>query len=367
MVRILLLADTHLGFDLPVRPRVRRRRRGHDFFANYERALAPALSGQVDLVVHGGDVLHRSRVPTSLVYQAFEPLKRVADAGVPVFVVLGNHERSRVPHARFASHPRIHLFDRPRAFALDVRGVRVRLAGFPYERHGIRERFGERVAATGWNAGLADLRVFCLHQCVEGATVGPSDYTFRDAPDVIRGQDLPGDVAAVLSGHIHRHQVLTADLRGRRLPAPVLYPGSIERTSIAEKDEPKGYMLLDLEAEASEPGVFEPGVSGSGVGRLASWSFEKLPARPMLVHEIRADPDGIESSIRRIIGEAPPDAVLRIRVRGRVGPRAREILAAPNLRAMALPTMNIDAVLVDDGWRTRRPTAEVSSPSEPLS
>ena len=47
VIRILLLADTHLGFDLPVNPRVNRRRRGHDFLANYAAALQPALTGEV--------------------------------------------------------------------------------------------------------------------------------------------------------------------------------------------------------------------------------------------------------------------------------------------------------------------------------
>ncbi len=61
MLRVLLLADTHLGFDLPWKPRVERRRRGPDFFANYRRALAPARRGEVDLVVHGGDVLFGSK------------------------------------------------------------------------------------------------------------------------------------------------------------------------------------------------------------------------------------------------------------------------------------------------------------------
>ena len=62
MIRLLLLADTHLGFDLPERPRVQRRRRGHDFLANYARALAPALQGDVDLFVHAGDVFDRPQV-----------------------------------------------------------------------------------------------------------------------------------------------------------------------------------------------------------------------------------------------------------------------------------------------------------------
>ena len=125
VVRILLLADTHLGFDLPVNPRVHRRRRGHDFLANYSAALQPALAGEVDLVVHGGDVFNRSRPVSSVVWQAFEPLTRVADRGVPVYVVPGNHERGRIPHLRFAQHPGIHVFDRPRTFVAEVRGVRV--------------------------------------------------------------------------------------------------------------------------------------------------------------------------------------------------------------------------------------------------
>ena len=74
-MRVLFLSDTHLGFDMPFRPRIKRRRRGPDFFRNFERALAPARSGEVDCVVHGGDILYRSKVPAELVAMAFEPLK----------------------------------------------------------------------------------------------------------------------------------------------------------------------------------------------------------------------------------------------------------------------------------------------------
>ena len=63
MIRILFLADTHLGFDYPFRPRVQRRRRGPDFFRNFDLALQPAHRGEVDLVVHGGDIFYRSKIP----------------------------------------------------------------------------------------------------------------------------------------------------------------------------------------------------------------------------------------------------------------------------------------------------------------
>ena len=66
-VRILFLSDTHLGFDLPFNPRVKRARRGADFFKNIDLALSPALNRKVDCVVHGGDLFYRSKIPQQLV------------------------------------------------------------------------------------------------------------------------------------------------------------------------------------------------------------------------------------------------------------------------------------------------------------
>jgi exonuclease SbcD len=326
-VRILFLADTHLGFDLPLRPQVERRRRGHDFQANYERALAPALAGEVDVVVHGGDVFHRSRVPTSLAWQGLQPLVRVAERGVPVYVVPGNHERSRIPHRRFVSHPLVHVFDRPRLFETEVRGVRLRVAGFPFQRGDVRTRFPALLRETGWRAGGASLDVLCLHQCVEGATVGPSDFTFTSGRDVVCCRDLPAGFAAVLSGHIHRHQVLTRDLSGAALPAPVLYPGSVERTSLAEKGERKGFLRLELRADAAP-----------------RWRFEALPARPMEVRDVEVgirSAAELEAEVRALIEDAPPEAVLRIRLHGDASDLAGA-LGAGRVRGWAPARMNVE-------------------------
>ncbi|MFZ2491631.1 MAG: metallophosphoesterase [Thermoanaerobaculia bacterium] len=281
-IRVLLLADTHLGLDLPERPRSDRPRRGEDFFAAYTRALLPAFRGEVDLVVHGGDVFFRSRVKPGLVLRAFEPLKRVADGGVPVVVVPGNHERSAIPFPLLAAHPGIHVFDRPRTFALTLRGLDVAVAGFPCERDRIRDRFATLVEQTGWKSVASDVRLLCLHQTVEGATVGPADYVFRWGPDVIPGRAIPHGFAAVPTGHIHRHQLLTTDLSGRRIAAPVLYPGSTERTSSAEECDAKGYVILELEPAAS------------GAGAIRDWTF----------HELQPAVDGLRSapSRRSVVG-----------------------------------------------------------------
>jgi DNA repair exonuclease SbcCD nuclease subunit len=328
-IRILLLADSHLGFDLPLRPRVDRRRRGNDFIANYAAALAPALGGEVDLVVHAGDVFDRSVVAPSVAYQALDPLRRVAASGVPVFIVPGNHERSRIPHVRFASHPLVHVFDTPRTFVVEVRGTTIALSGFPYVRENVRANFGDVLEETKWRQRDAEVRILCFHHCVEGATVGPADFTFTSAEDVIRARDLPAEFAAVLSGHIHRQQVLTHDLAGRALATPVLYPGSIERTSVAEIDEPKGFMVVHVRAR----------------GGAAHWEFHRLPARPMIQRELAVDGTSaadLESSILTIIKEAPRDAVLSIRIAGALTDAHWRAMSAARVRRVTPDTMNVE-------------------------
>jgi len=341
LIRILLIADTHLGFDLPFRPRIKRRRRGPDFFANFQRALMPAIRGEVDAVVHGGDVLYRSKVPARLVEMAFEPLKRVADSGVPVYLVPGNHERSAVPHGHLAAHPDIYLFERPRTYHLQTANGSLALAGFPFVRTGIRKDFLKRLGQTGWQGMQAGTRVLCLHQSVDGAMVGPAGYRFRYAQDVIRTGDIPPGFAAVLAGHIHRFQVLQKDLNGKALNAPVFYSGSIERTSFAEKDEPKGYLILEFEA-----------------GALRRWIFNELPSRPMRqldLHAAAMSGPQIQSWIQSRLYEMPADSMVRLKLYGKISAEAKAVFRAPALRELAPETMNLEAVLVDYRYdRNRR-------------
>ena len=309
-MRVLFLSDTHLGFDLPSHPRVERRRRGPDFFEGFERALEPARRGQVDVVVHGGDLLYRSRVPAWLVDAALKPLREVAASGIPVVLLLGNHERSRVPYPLLAVHDGLHVFDRPRSLLVERAGLRVAFIGFPYVRD-LRPRFRDVLADASRQAPPADVRVLCMHQCVEGATCGPGNYVFRSGGEVVRRMDLPSDVAVVLCGHIHRYQVLS----GTSGP-PVVYAGSTERTSSAEAAETKGFVTFALTA--------------GGLGRL---EFHPLQTRPMVTLMVASDgpEDAVIARLGDAIARTPRDAIVRIRW---AGPTPQGLTAAA-LREMA--------------------------------
>lgn len=310
-MRVLFVSDTHLGFDWPSRPRVVRRRRGDDFFLNFERALEPARTGGADVVVHGGDLFYRSRVPAWLAEAALAPLRRLASSGVPVLVVPGNHERGRIPYPLLAVHEHLHVFDRPRSVVLEAGGVRAAFIGFPYT-NAIRTRFPGIFAAACRDTPAVDVRVLCLHQCIEGATCGPGNFTFRFGADVIRAADLAQDVTVALSGHIHRHQVLRP-VGG----PPVIYAGSIERTSFAEAPETKGFVELQL--------------TRSGLG---SFEFRPLPARPMVARALSfgdADAMEVHARLSAAIESTPDDAVVVLRVTGAIP----STVTAAALRAVA--------------------------------
>lgn len=265
---------------MPVRPRLNRPQPNDPHFNAYGRALQHALRGDIDLVVHGGDVFFRSQIKPGLVLRAFDPLKRIADSGIPVVVVPGNHERSAIPFPLLAAHPGVHIIDRPRTVSLKLRGIDVAVSGFPCERDRVRELFADAVERTGWRSAPAAIRILCLHQTLEGATVGPVGYVFRGGADVIPGRAIPGGFAAVLAGHIHRHQVLTKDLGGRPLEAPLFYPGSTERTSRAENHESKGFLTIDLEADADG-------------GHVRWWTFHRLS--PPVVESMSEAADSIRN------------------------------------------------------------------------
>jgi DNA repair exonuclease SbcCD nuclease subunit len=347
-IRILFLADTHLGFDLPFHPRVNRRRRGPDFFKNFELALAPAYRKEIDTVVHGGDLFFRSKVPPLLVQMAFEPLIKVADSGIPVYLVPGNHERSAIPYRMLAAHPNIHIFDRPKTFLLKLKGISLALAGFPHVRQNIRQNFRQVLEQTGWPSTQANASVLllCIHQCVEGATLimGPRLYTFRNSHDVIKLTDIPPGFAAVLSGHIHRFQVLTRDLCGNPTSAPVFYPGSTERTSFTEKDEHKGFLTLEIAPSDSMLDL------SPARGTLQYWQFHPLPARPMTQLELHAggmDAHALEEWIKKSLSRLPKESVVKIRIHNRLMQDALEVLSAESLRSLTPPTMNLAVTLVD--------------------
>lgn len=328
MLRILLLGDTHIGLDLPLRPRVQRRHRGPDFVRNLKLALQPALRGEVDLVIHSGDVFDRPDPPLEVARLAYDPLVEVAQTGLRVLIVPGNHERSRLPFPLLLAHPCIHVFDRPERWRGSVAGARVEVVGMPFNRCADATALRLTLRELEPPDPSADVRLLLGHLAVEGAVVGADGFMFRAGRrDVLPGGAVPSHCAALLSGHIHRRQVLRETPGGRPFEAPVVYAGSIERTSIVERDEAKGYAILHI----------DPGPAG---GRLDDVTMVDLPTRPMTILEppgLREDRIGawLEAELSKLAA----DAVVTVRLR----PGAT--LSARAARSVTPETMSLRTIV----------------------
>lgn len=318
-MKLLFFADSHLGFDFPVNPRIQRRRRGVDFFNNYHHILKTATAERVDLVLHGGDVFFRSRIPLPIIQRAYEPLLEVLDSGIDLLMVPGNHERSRLPVSSIYRHPKLHLFDRPRSYVIERNSSRVAFGGIPNIRNNVAANFSSAVSESGILEEAASHRVLCLHQSIEGAVVGAHNFRFRKGPDVISLDQFPKDLDLILSGHIHRQQVLKS-----RHGTPVIYPGSIERTSFAERLETKGYYLIKI----TQTGI--------------NLEFRPLPARPMIeltLSDSLLDEMSMHQEILSKLPEWPDDTILRVRCTSK---QQLDNLKIRNLRSLLPASYNVD-------------------------
>ena len=329
ILRIVFLADTHLGFDYPVRPRVERRRRGPDFFANFRQVLDYARQTHPDLVLHGGDLFFRARVPHKIVDLVYADLFDFAGEGIPFVIVPGNHERSILPTSIFLNHPNIYVFDKPKTYEFSLGDQKASLAGFPCERKAARDKFPALLKSSGWYENNTEIKILCMHQAVEGAQVGPANYTFRRGRDVIRRQDLPGDAAAVLCGHIHRQQVLGDPADPKAEYPPVIYPGSTERTSFAERDEKKGFFEIEF-------------VETKGSWGIRRLKFIELPARPMedLQLDGKVTPENLGDFINSKITLMAPDSIVRLRCDHNIDPDVISMVTSRFLREILPDSMN---------------------------
>lgn len=302
MAEFIFFSDTHLGLDEPQKPRSSRLRRGPDFFANFHRVLDEARRRRVAGVIHGGDLFFRSKVPQPIVDRVYEDIHEFLESGIPLFLVPGNHERSRLPVSLFLAHPLLNIFHEPRTVVLPLNEGLLAVGGFPSVRNGIRDTFLANVASTGLLSTKADFRLLCMHQTTEGAHVGPGHFVFRGGPDVIPLSVLPSGIDGVLAGHIHRRQIHSYPDPTTGRAIPILFPGSIERTSFAERGETKGYFLLR---------IGRPSTSG-----CLEWEFQELPARPMVVlPDLPAiAPHQLTDWLRQQLRNCPERAIIRFRI-----------------------------------------------------
>jgi exonuclease SbcD len=308
-----------------------------DFLRRFGEVVDYALQNEIDLVIFAGDA-YKTRDPNSTYRREFaRRIKRLADAGIPVVLVVGNHdlpaqERRASSVEIFATLdiPNVVVGSREKLHTLMTRrGNLVQVATIPYP---IRQRLVAHPEHKDKTISQLDALV---QQIVSENIQGLAAQVDPDLPAVVAGHFsvsdaklgsersvmLGRDVVVLKSvladpiwdyvalGHIHRHQ----DLNGGQHP-PIVYSGSVERIDFGEEREDKGFVVAEVER-----------------GK-ASWSFHPVAARRFVT--IRVDLLESTEPMSRILEEIAKhqvkDAVVRLIVRAR--PEQEGLIREADLR-----------------------------------
>jgi len=220
MTRVVHTGDTHLGYRQYHRPE-----RKADFLAAFRQVIDDAVTGDVDAVVHAGDLFHDRRPELEDIMGALSALERLDDAGIPFLAVVGNHEAKR--DAQWLDlYASLGLATRLGADPVTVGDVA--FYGVDFVPRSKREEFDPDFEATD-----ADCATLVTHGLFE-----PFEFGEWDPREILDAADVEFD--ALLLGD--NHDPGTREIDG----VWVTYCGSTERASAAERED-RGYNLVTFD------------------------------------------------------------------------------------------------------------------------
>lgn len=339
-VRLMHFADVHFGVESYGRynPETGLNTRLEDFTRTLHAAIDVALEASVDLAVFAGDA-YKARDPNQTHQRAFAHcLKRLTDAGVPVVLLVGNHD---IPNTRGRAHALeiygllggagVTILQMPDVAAITTRRGEVLVAGMPYltrsraiAREDVRAKTVEEIAhhiRDSYIRYIAELAarvaerpehiaILSGHFTVANARVGTQNFLLNPNEPQVPVTDVALPVFDyVAMGHVHKYQVMNGDAR-----PPVVYCGSIDRIDFGERTEPKGFVLADLRKGH------------------ADWKHVPLSTRPFL--DIRIEAGDAEDPTAAILAEIARHPVQNavIKLSYRVAPDRAALVRADEIR-----------------------------------
>ncbi len=344
-------ADTHFGVENYGRldPATGLNTRLLDFKQSLFTAIDMAFERGMQLAVFAGDA-YKSRDPSQTHQREFaECVRRLTERGVPVVMLTGNHD---IPNMRGRAHAmeiwctlgvtNVHIVSRPDVLVVETSSGPVQIAAMPYLMRGFMLAREDFLGKTTGEARIQMERKYAeyLKELAEKCnpdlpTILMGHFWARNARlsswqqgyfavnepqvDLADLTQPPFDYVAL--GHIHRHQDLN---RGHQ--PPVVYSGSPDVIDFGEREERKGFVMVELEK-----------------GRT-TYEFLPIP-QSRAFHEIEVDAN-TETPTETII-EAIQSRDLRsaiVRLTYHISPEALPLVREKEIREALAPAFLIVAI-----------------------
>lgn len=243
--RIAFFADSHLGYRTKVKSNDKginiRLQDGYDAFREVISQIVVEHEKQpIDLVLIGGDLFHTSKPSMRDLTTAQFYLRKLADLGIKVYILAGNHDATDIRSELAAIAPindvdkDIHAVIAPYTKVEVADGVMLHVVS----HHGLgASESPEVVAEDGF------LNLFSTH----GAALDPKNKTLMQCADSPREQYIPVEMIiddtflVKLLGHYHSRYAVG----GNEFNA--WYSGSLVRRGFSDAPGERGWLLVNVD------------------------------------------------------------------------------------------------------------------------
>jgi DNA repair exonuclease SbcCD nuclease subunit len=232
-LKIVHLADSHLGFSSYSRVDAKGRNLVEEMiYSGFLEAVERIIQLRPDAVVHAGDVFHHVRPRIRPLYVFKQALERLADAGIPVVVISGNHDAPKSyaaisPFYIYEGMREVWIAHRYRYEPFEMDSHTFHCIPFCLDGEDYLDEFA-RIERTGQD-------VLVMHGLVESLrnrklhTVGEHE---------LRESLLKREFEYIALGHFHGQAQIARN---------AWYSGSIEYFNFGEAEDTKGILLVDLD------------------------------------------------------------------------------------------------------------------------
>jgi len=325
-MKILHFADLHLGVESYGRldPATGLSSRLGDFLAALDQVVNHALENEIDLVLFCGDA-YKSREPSQTHQREFaRRLRRLVAAGIPVFLLVGNHD---LPNA-IARATTMEIFDalkvenvtvanRPGSFAVKTRNGALQIVALPWPRRSALlsrddwknltpEQLNQRMEQILTQQLAAEIQsldpelpaILAAHVTLSTADAGSERSMIIGREHVLLQSNVSHPAFDYVAlGHIHKRQVLFQE-------PLVAYPGSLTAIDFSDEGEEKGFYVIELDATRTRG------------ERLLSSHFHQVKVRPFVTIAVNADAENPTAVVLRALARKETnDAIVRVQIK----------------------------------------------------
>ncbi|APV44335.1 exonuclease SbcD [Dehalogenimonas formicexedens] len=329
-MKIIHFADLHLGVEVYGRPdpTTGLDTRLLDFLAAFDKLVDYAICQKVDLVLFCGDAF-KSRDPSQTQQREFaRRIRKLADAGIPVFLLIGNHDLPAASGRATSTEiyetlriDKVTVAAQPKVYNIETDSGPVQIAALPWPRkstlEGKAQSEGQSLSSDELKAKIegamsskiqqmADAidpmqpSILAAHIWVDGAaTASERKFILGAEPTVMLSNIALPVFDYVALGHLHKRQELSGT-------PPVVYSGSLERLDFGEENDDKGFYVIEITVRDGR--------------KIVGHRFQKLDGRRFLTLEKTLDEEDLNpnASVLKLLAdrrEDIKDAIVQLKIK----------------------------------------------------